>query len=102
MNEIQNLAAEIRKFADARDWEQFHTPKNLSMAVSGEAGELVSEFQWLTPEESMKEQLSAEKLKDIKMEIADVALYLLRLADVLDVDLAEVMREKMKINETRF
>ncbi len=102
MNEIQNLAAEIRKFADARDWVQFHTPKNLSMAVSGEAGELVSEFQWLTPEESMKEQLSAEKLKNIKMEIADVALYLFRLADVLDVDLAEVMREKMKINETRF
>ena len=102
MNEIQNLAAEIRKFADARDWEQFHTPKNLSMAVSGEAGELVSEFQWLTAEESMKEQLSAEKLNDIKMEIADVALYLFRIADVLDVDLAEVMREKMKINETRF
>jgi dCTP diphosphatase len=102
MNEIQNLTAEIRKFADARDWEIFHTPKNLSMAVSGEAGELVSEFQWLTADESMKEQLSAEKLKDIKMEIADVALYLFRLADVLDVDLAEVMREKMKINETRF
>ena len=102
MNEIQNLTAEIRKFADARDWEIFHTPKNLSMAVSGEAGELVSEFQWLTPEESMKEQLSAEKLKDIKMEIADVALYLFRLADVLDVDLAEVMQEKIKINETRF
>jgi len=102
MNEIQNLTAEIRKFADARDWEIFHTPKNLSMAVSGEAGELVSEFQWLTAEESMKEQLSIEKLKDIKMEIADVALYLFRLADVLDVDLAEVMREKMKINETRF
>ena len=102
MNEIQNLTAEIRKFADARDWEIFHTPKNLSMAVSGEAGELVSEFQWLTADESMKEQLSAEKLKYIKMEIADVALYLFRLADVLDVDLAEVMREKMKINETRF
>jgi NTP pyrophosphatase (non-canonical NTP hydrolase) len=102
MNEIQNLTVEIRKFADARDWEIFHTPKNLSMAVSGEAGELVSEFQWLTAEESMKEQLSAEKLNDIKMEIADVALYLFRIADVLDVDLAEVMREKMKINETRF
>lgn len=102
MSEIETLKSEIRAFADARDWEIFHTPKNLSMAVSGEAGELVSEFQWLTPEESMKEQLSAEKLKDIKMEIADVALYLFRLADVLDVDLAEVMREKMKINETRF
>jgi NTP pyrophosphatase (non-canonical NTP hydrolase) len=102
MNEIQNLVAEIKKFADTRDWAHFHTPKNLSMAVSGEAGELVSEFQWLTAEESMKEQLSAEKLQDIRMEIADVALYLFRLADVLDVDLAEVMREKMKINETRF
>ena len=102
MSEIETLKSEIRAFADARDWEIFHTPKNLSMAVSGEAGELVSEFQWLTPEESMKELLSAEKLKDIKMEIADVALYLFRLADVLDVDLAEVMREKMKINETRF
>ena len=102
MSEIEVLKSEIRAFADARDWEIFHTPKNLSMAVSGEAGELVSEFQWLTAEESMKEQLSAEKLKDIKMEIADVALYLFRLADVLDVDLAEVMRDKMKINETRF
>jgi len=102
VSEIEKLKSEIRAFADARDWEIFHTPKNLSMAVSGEAGELVSEFQWLTPEESMKEQLSAEKLKDIKMEIADVALYLFRLADVLDVDLADVMREKMKINETRF
>ena len=102
MSEIDALKSEIRAFADARDWEIFHTPKNLSMAVSGEAGELVSEFQWLTPEESMKEHLSTEKLKDIKMEIADVALYLFRLADVLDVDLAEVMREKMKINETRF
>jgi NTP pyrophosphatase (non-canonical NTP hydrolase) len=102
VSEIETLKSEIRAFADVRDWEIFHTPKNLSMAVSGEAGELVSEFQWLTPEESVKEQLSAEKLKDIKMEIADVALYLFRLADVLDVDLAEVMREKMKINETRF
>ena len=102
MSEIETLKSEIRAFADARDWEIFHTPKNLSMAVSGEAGELVSEFQWLTADESMKEQLSAEKLKDIKMEIADVALYLFRLADVLDVDLAEVMREKMKINETIF
>lgn len=102
MSEIDALKSEIRAFADARDWEIFHTPKNLSMAVSGEAGELVSEFQWLTAEESKKEQLSAEKLKDIEMEIADVALYLFRLADVLDVDLAQVMREKMKINETRF
>ena len=102
MSEINDLKSEIRAFADAREWEIFHTPKNLSMAVAGEAGELVSEFQWLTAEESRKDNLSAEKLVDIKMEIADVALYLFRLADVLDVDLAKAMREKMKINETRF
>jgi dCTP diphosphatase len=102
MSEISNLKAEIRAFADARDWDVFHTPKNLSMAVAGEAGELVAEFQWLTAEESRRENLDAEKFSDIKMEIADVALYLFRLADVLDVDLAEVMRTKMEINEGRF
>ncbi len=102
MSEIKNLNSEIRAFADARNWEIFHTPKNLSMAVAGEAGELVSEFQWLTPEESKGENLSDEKLNHIKMEIADVALYLFRLADVLDIDIAEVMREKMRINEKRF
>ena len=102
MSVIDALQSEIRAFADARDWEIFHTPKNLSMAVAGEAGELVSEFQWLTAEESQRDVLSQEKLNDIKMEIADVALYLFRLADVLNVDLAGVMREKMKINETRF
>lgn len=102
MGEIDQLKSEIRAFADARQWEIFHTPKNLSMAVAGEAGELVAEFQRLTAEESLKENLSADKLKDIKMEIADVALYLFRLADVLGVDLATAMREKIKINETRF
>jgi dCTP diphosphatase len=102
MNEIDELKLEIRAFADARDWEVFHTPKNLSMAVAGEAGELVSEFQWLTTEESRRENLAPKKFTDIKMEIADVAIYLFRLADVLGVDLAEAMREKIKINESRF
>jgi dCTP diphosphatase len=102
MSEINKLISEIRAFADARDWEIFHTPKNLSMAVAGEAGELVSEFQWLTADESRRENLDPTKLTDIKMEIADVALYLFRLADVLEVDLAEVMRAKMEINEKRF
>ena len=102
MNEIQHLAAEIKKFADARDWEQFHTPKNLSMAVAGEAGELVAEFQWLTTEQSMRSNMSAEKLKDVELEIADVAIYLIRLADVLGIDIAEVVRKKIAINESRF
>ena len=102
MNEIEALKAEIRAFADARDWEQFHTPKNLSMAVAGEAGELVAEFQWLTAEESERTELSAEKLSDIELEIADVAIYLLRLSDVLNVDLPQVIRKKLAINESRF
>ena len=102
MNEINQLMAEIRAFADARQWEIFHTPKNLSMAVAGEAGELVAEFQWLTAKESERSELSAEKLTDIEMEIADVAMYLLRLADVLSIDLSEAVRKKLAINESRF
>ena len=102
MNEIEALKAEIRAFADARDWEQFHTPKNLSMAVAGEAGELVSEFQWLTAKESERSELSSEKLSDIELEMADVAIYLLRLSDVLNVDLPQAIRKKLAINESRF
>lgn len=102
MNEFESIAAEIRSFADARDWEQFHTPKNLSMAVAGEAGELVAEFQWLTTEQSMRSNMSPEKLKDVELEIADVAIYLIRLADVLGIDVAEVVRKKITINESRF
>ena len=102
MNEIQNLATEIKKFADARNWEQFHTPKNLSMAVAGEAGELVAEFQWLTAEESTRSNMPQEKLNDVELEIADVAIYLIRLADVLGVDISEVVRKKLAINESRF
>jgi dCTP diphosphatase len=102
MNEIQNLATEIKKFADNRNWEQFHTPKNLSMAVAGEAGELVAEFQWLTAEESTRSKMSQQKLKDVELEIADVAIYLIRLADVLGVDISEVVIKKLAINESRF
>ena len=102
MSEIDTLKAEIRAFADARNWEQFHTPKNLSMAVAGEAGELVSEFQWLTADESRRSALSAEKLSAIELEIADVAIYLIRLADVLGVDITEVVQKKLAINASRF
>ena len=102
MDDIQRLAVEIKKFADARDWEQFHTPKNLSMAVAGEAGELVAEFQWLTAEQSVRSNMSEDKLKDVELEIADVAIYLIRLADVLGVDISEVVRKKLAINESRF
>jgi NTP pyrophosphatase (non-canonical NTP hydrolase) len=102
MNEIQALAAEIRDFADTRNWGEFHTPKNLSMAVAGEAGELVAEFQWLTSEESFAANMTAEKFNAVELEIADVAIYLIRLADVLGVDLSQVVIRKLEINQSRF
>ena len=102
MDDIQRLASEIKKFADARDWDQFHTPKNLSMAVAGEAGELVAEFQWLTAEQSSRSNMTSEQFKDVELESADVAIYLIRLADVLGVDISEVVRKKLAINESRF
>ena len=100
--EIEALIAEIREFAVSRDWEQFHTPKNLAMAIAGEAGELVAEFQWLKDEESVRGALSAAKFTDIELEVADVAIYLLRLSDVLGIDLPAVIRKKLEINQTRF
>jgi dCTP diphosphatase len=100
--EIEALMAEVRAFAVSRDWEQFHTPKNLAMAIAGEAGELVAEFQWLKEEESVRSALSAEKFSDIELEVADVAIYLIRLSDVLGIDLAEVVRKKLDINQVRF
>jgi dCTP diphosphatase len=101
-NIIKELTDEVRSFADARDWHEFHTPKNLAMALAGEAGELLAEFQWLTPEESKVSSLSVEQKKAIELEIADVQIYLLRLADVLNIDIAAVVREKIQINESRF
>ena len=101
-SEFEELAGLIRDFAKTRDWEKFHTPKNLAMALVGEAGELVAEFQWLTPEESTKSALGPEQLEAIALEIADVQIYLSRLADVLGIDIPEVFRQKMKINENRF
>lgn len=102
MNEFERLTEEIRKFAQARDWEQFHTSKNLAMAIAGEAGELSAEFQWLSPDQSERTSLSPDKLKSIALEIADVQIYLLRLADVLSIDISGVVREKLATNESRF
>jgi NTP pyrophosphatase (non-canonical NTP hydrolase) len=102
VSEFEELQGLIRTFAKKRGWEKFHTPKNLSMAVAGEAGELVAEFQWLTEADSKLGELSAEKLGGIEMEVADVAIYLLRLADVLDINIPAAVRKKMEINESRF
>ena len=97
---IKNISNDLKNFAIERDWEQFHTPKNLSMALIAEAAELIEHFQWLTPEES--NNINGEKLKDISHEMADIFIYLLRMAEQLDIDLISATREKMAINEKRF
>ena len=97
---IKKISDDLKKFAISRDWEQFHTPKNLSMALIAEAAELVEHFQWLTPEES--KNIGGEKLKDVSHEMADIFIYLLRMSEQLDVDLVKATREKMAINEKRF
>jgi len=97
---LRELQDALKAFALARDWEQFHTPKNLSMALAGECAEVVEHFQWLTPEAS--ESLSEEKRAAVALELADVFIYTLRLAAVLDVDLLDATRRKMTINEERY
>lgn len=100
--DFKQLSNLVRQFAIQRNWEIFHTPKNLAMALAGETGELVAEFQWLTPEESQPQALSEEKLEAIALEIADVQIYLIRLADVLGLDIPELVQKKVKINQKRF
>ncbi|MBP2705476.1 nucleotide pyrophosphohydrolase [Microbispora sp. RL4-1S] len=98
--EVERLAERLRDFARARDWEQFHTPKNLAMALAGEVGELVAEFQWLTPDESRA--LDEAAFGRVRSELADVTAYLVRLADLLDVDLIEAANAKLLENERRY
>ena len=102
MSEVEELQQKIRSFAEGRDWIAFHSPKNLSMALAGEVGELLAEFQWLTAEESMPDSLSASQKNAIEMEIADVMIYLIRLCDVLHIDLIRASESKLAINEERF
>jgi NTP pyrophosphatase (non-canonical NTP hydrolase) len=102
MSDLDELTLRLRDFARARDWERFHTPKNLAMALVAEAGELIEHFQWLTPEESSELAHDPEALAEVADEMADVAIYLLRLADVLGVDLAGAVRRKIQRNEGRF
>jgi dCTP diphosphatase len=102
VSELEQLTAEIRKFAHERDWERFHTPKNLAMALSVEVAELAELFQWLTPEESAALVDTAEGRAAIEDEIADIAIYLLRIADVLDVDVEGSVRAKFQRNRQRF
>ena len=90
----------IQKFVDERNWDQFHTPKNLAMALSGEVGELTEIFQWLSQQES--QNLSDKDIQSAKEEIADIFIYLLRLSDKLDVDIEDAVNEKLEINAGKY
>lgn len=91
----------VTTFAADRDWQQFHTPKNLAMALAGEAGELLAEFQWLTPAESQLKP-GDPRYSAVEAEMADVFIYLLRLSEVLGIDLVEAAERKMIINTDRY
>jgi dCTP diphosphatase len=97
---LDNLTQQLADFARVRDWEQFHNPKNLAMALIGEAGELVEHFQWLTLEQSAN--LSPEKKQAVSYEMADVFIYLLRMAERLEIDILQATQDKIKINEQRY
>ena len=99
-NDLDSLKQRLRQFAADRDWDQFHSPKNLSMALSAEVAEIVEHFQWLTEEQS--KTLPAKKLTEVEEELADTFVYLIRLADKLDIDLLAAADKKMKLNETKY
>jgi len=97
---LELLAQKLRDFAAARDWEQFHSPKNLASALIVEAGELLEHFQWATEEESRT--ISTAKREEVAEEMADVLLYLVQLASALNVDLGEAALKKIKKNAERY
>ena len=99
-HDIQSLTLALREFALARNWGQFHSPKNLSAALSVEAAELLEHFQWLTEEQS--QNMEASKKAEIAAEAADVFLYLLQLCDKMDIDLISAARLKMKVNAIKY
>ena len=102
MQDITSLQLRTRTFAEARDWLRFHTPKNLVMALSVEASELLELFQWLTEDEAKRLSDTREGRQAIEDEVADVMIYLMRLADVLDIDVVAAANAKLDRNETRF
>jgi NTP pyrophosphatase (non-canonical NTP hydrolase) len=92
---IQDLRAEVHRFNDARDWHQFHTPKNLAASIAIEAAELLEHFQW-------SDELPPERLPKLVEELADVVLYCLTLANILDIDLSQAVRQKLAHNTAKY
>lgn len=99
---VSRIAHDLQCFADDRDWQHFHTPKNLAIALSVEASELLEIFQWMTPEESQLEQLSDATRQNIEEEIADVLIYLVRLSDQLQMDLQSAYEWKIRANADKY
>lgn len=97
---IEELKQKLKEFAQMRDWEKFHCPKNLAMALSVEASELLEHFQWMTEKES--EILSPQRQASVAFELADIFIYLLRITDQLNIDLVEVTKRKIEINNKRY
>jgi NTP pyrophosphatase (non-canonical NTP hydrolase) len=100
LGDLITLRDLVRQFVDERDWDQFHTPKNLSSALSVEAAELLEHFQWL--QTGQAEELGDGKLEQVRHEMADVLVYLVRLADKLNVDLMAAVQEKMVLNRAKY
>lgn len=100
MSDFQTIQHALRRFSEERDWAQFHAPKNLAMALAGETGELVSIFQWMT--EAQSATPDADTRQAIREEIADVQMYLLMLADKLNIDVAQAVAEKMELNARKY
>jgi len=100
VGDLAQLRALVREFVDERDWDQFHSPKNLAAALTVEAAELLEHFQWLR--DGRAEELGPGKLVEVRHEMADVLVYLVRLADKLDVDLLAAVQEKMVLNRAKY
>lgn len=100
--EVSALEAALQKFADERDWQQYHSPKNLAMALTGEVGELVEIFQWLTEDQSKAVATDPKTARAVRNEIADVMLFLVRLSSVLGVDLNEAVTHKLAENSKKY
>ena len=99
---VAEMTSLVRAFADNRDWQQFHTARNLVLALVGETGELAAEFQWISDDNIADALQNVDKREAVGSELADVFIYLLRLADVSGIDLAEELRKKIAINEKRY
>ena len=98
---IKNIQKQLSDFADERDWGQFHNPKNLAMALSVEASELVEIFQWLTPEQA-EEIMNSSESEHVKEEMADIMIYLIRMADKLNIDLEKAVADKIVKNAEKY